>query len=151
MTAQHFQFATDTATLLVCDPARLKHRLEDGADWWCWPPEEQVSEANEGNAAFFDLGSDGVYQGQILLELPDALGPIVRLACPTGNLFVGAGEEATSDGMEPDGTRGGCFLKVPPGSVAVRVSRGVGNALQVSIVSVPDEARNSFNEPLVLV
>ena len=150
MTSQHFQFATDTATLLVCDPARLKHRLEDDPDWWCWPPEAQVSELNEGNAAFFDLGSDGVYQGQVLLELSDKLEPAVHLACPTGTLFIGAGEEATSDGMEPDGTRGGCFLKVPAGSVAVRVSRGVDNALQVSVVSVPDKARNSFNGPLVL-
>jgi hypothetical protein len=53
-----FRFTTDTSTLCVFDLASLRHRLEDDADWWVYPPEVQVAEANAGSAAFIDLGAD---------------------------------------------------------------------------------------------
>jgi len=146
----HFRLATDTSTLLMCDPARLKHRLSDSADWWCWPPEEQLKEVNEGNAAFVDLGSDGVYEVQVVFGAPGDGLPLVRLACPTGTLFIGAGEEATSEGLEPEAIRGGCFVKVVPGSVTVHIARGAGNSLKVVVASIAGEARNSFDKPLEL-
>src|SRR5262245_54723045 len=31
--------ATDTATLAVFDPTRLRHRVDSPADWWTWAPD----------------------------------------------------------------------------------------------------------------
>ena len=58
-----FRFATDTSTLCMFDVASLRHRIEEEADWWVYPPSVQVDEINSASAAFVDLGSDGTFAG----------------------------------------------------------------------------------------
>ena len=109
-------FVTDTATLCIFDLASLKHRLHDDADWWT-DPDIELQEVNLGNVAFFGLGTDGVYEVEIVDQhLPDT--PHVNIRAPSGRLFVGAGEEVTSDGLEPEGLRGALF-EVAPGNYSV--------------------------------
>lgn len=150
MPSHRFQFATDTATLLVFDVASLKHRGADDADWWCWPPEEQVREANAGNAAFIDLGADGIYIGTVSLEGIANPSLSIQLACPSGTLFIGAGEEATAEGMEPECLRGGVFLPVPCGAVMLQVTRSGEGCIQLGAQPIAGTASNSLTHPMVL-
>lgn len=121
-------FVTDTATLCVFDVSRLKHRLDADADWWC-VPEAEILEVNEGNAGFFGLGADGKYD---LVLASDVGSPkfSVNLQCPSGQVFIGAGEEVTSDGLEPEGLRGGGFIQLSPGNYCVSVSKD-GNVIRI--------------------
>src|SRR5262245_2062385 len=59
--------APDTATLAVFDPARLRHRLSDAADWWTWPP-DVLADLNAGNVVPVDPGADGVYHVTVHLD-----------------------------------------------------------------------------------
>lgn len=104
--------ATDTATLAVFDPARLRHRLGDPADWWTWPAGVLV-DLNKGNIMPVDLGADGVYEVTIHLneERPDvrSVNAISGfIACEGEEVFIGPGEEITADGLEPGGFRLPC-------------------------------------------
>lgn len=114
MGEKRFKFVTDTATMCVFDLACLKHRLDDDADWWTLRDAE-LKEMNNGNVAFIGLGIDGGYEVSIVDELPDFQVKL-NLRVPSGNLFVGAGEEVTSDGLEPKAVRGGAFVTVPQGN-----------------------------------
>jgi hypothetical protein len=147
---QSFEFATDTATLVVFDLGALKHRRSDAADWWCWPAEEQVRELNAGNAAFIDLGSDGKYHGTVFLETLARPKLRVHLACPTGTFFVGAGEEATCEGGEPECVRGGVFVSATVGSVTLQVGRGGGGQIELAFLPHAGVASNQFQAPLAL-
>ena len=144
------RFATDTATLLLCDPVRLTHRRSDDADWWCWPAQTQVQELNAGNAAFIDLGSDGEYE----LAIADAemLDPelSMTLGCPSGRIFVGAGEEATCQVGEPECLRGGTFVSVPVGAVRASLKRFADRTLSIHIAPISEPAQNAFAHPLEL-
>jgi hypothetical protein len=117
MTSSNIAFTTDTATMCVFDIARLKHRLTDDADWWSVPAAE-LAELNSGNAAFFGLGQDGTYQVRVVGALSEPV-VTVNLQIPSGRVFVGAGEEVTSDGLEPECICGGAFVETGIGNFAV--------------------------------
>jgi len=144
-----FQFTTDTATLCVFDVGALKHRIADSADWWCLRA-DQLQEVNSGNAAFIDLGSDGTYNGTLQFSPLSQPQLRVGLIGPTGRFFIGAGEETTSEGMEPDCTRGGVLLEIPRGGVVLQVASQPNGELRLAFARSPSEASNSFTEPLRL-
>jgi len=128
MEIKEFEFATDTATLCVFDPSRLKHRLHDDADWWTTSDSELI-EVNKGNVAFFGLGSDGIFRVVIVdVALPSSV--CVNVQVPSGSVFIGAGEEVTSGGLEPEGLRG-VFIKLPAGNYSVAAKRA-GSSLSIA-------------------
>jgi hypothetical protein len=139
------QFITDTATLCVFDIQSLKHRLSDDCDWWSLP-EEELREVNAGNVAFIGLGIDGKFTLSLSEQLDSVGTHEIHLKCPSGRVFIGAGEEVTGDGLEPDCTRGGTFLTVSPGNYLLRIKRVAQSAL--SLVLVPDSSTgvNAFTE-----
>jgi Family of unknown function (DUF6386) len=124
MSSSNIAFTTDTATICVFDVARLKHRLTDDADWWSVPVAE-LAELNSGNAAFFGLGQDGTYQVRVVGALSEPA-VTVNLQVPSGRVFVGAGEEVTSDGLEPECICGGAFVETGIGNFAVSAKRDGG-------------------------
>jgi hypothetical protein len=135
-------FLTDTATMCVFDIASLKHRLEDDADWWSIPDAE-LEEVNQGNVAFLNLGSDGKYSFIVVEEVQH---PQVEmtLRVPSGRLFVGAAEEVTADGLEPESVRGGMFVDVQPGEYTLRASRD-GTEISLSLHLAHSSKRNEFD------
>jgi hypothetical protein len=145
-----FQFTTDTSTFCVFDLAALSHRIEDDSDWWVHPPSAQVAEVNSGSAAFIDLGGDGRY----VVALEEEVGPgpclSVLLSCPSGRVFLGAAEETTAEGMEPDCTRGGLLISIQPGVYLLRVARPDERMLRLSLQPVDATAANYFSSPLCL-
>lgn len=148
MAIRRAKFVTDTATLCVFDLEALKHRLQDDCDWWSVPTEE-LQEENKGNVAFVGLGSDG----QFTIILSDELtksGENVSflLSCPSGRVFIGAGEEVTGDGLEPEVIRGGAFVDVHPGTNLLLVRRISPNELALNLIPHSGRAKNSFVEPV---
>jgi len=121
-------FVTDTATMCVFDIASLKHRLEDDVDWWSIPNAE-LEEVNRGNVAFLNLGTDGKYSFTFVTKLhcPQVE---INLRAPSGRIFLGAAEEVTADGFEPEAICGGIFLDVQPGEYRLCVSR---NSTEISL------------------
>jgi hypothetical protein len=139
-------FVTDTATLCVFDVASLRHRLADAADWWSIP-EDEVAEVNMGNAAFLGLGRDGVYQVE-LVESLRTTNPI-GLKIPSGNVFIGAGEEVTSDGLEPEGLRGG-FIRLAPGTYELHAKFVGPSEIQIAFYKTSKLVANRFSRPIKL-
>jgi len=119
---ENFEFVTDAATLCVFDPEALRHRLSDDADWWS-DSEERNLEMNLGNVAFFDLGGDGKFTVVIKDGKAASSKTPREIRCASGRIFVGAGEEATSDGLEPECVRGGAFLAREVGVYFIQVVR----------------------------
>ncbi|MEM6560225.1 MAG: DUF6386 family protein [Planctomycetota bacterium] len=111
--ADEFRFATDTATMCVFDLAALRHRLSDAPDWWIEPED---MEAERGRALFVELGSDGVYAVRLLSHVKFEAQGRTLIECPSGRVFVGAGEEVTSGGIEPSAIRGGRFVELAVGA-----------------------------------
>jgi hypothetical protein len=117
-----FEFVTDTATMCIYDLGALKHRLDDTADWWSIRSEEFL-EINAGNVAFINLGGDGKFVVDTDSGLDSSGWLKCNLKVPTGKVFVGAGEEVTGDGLEPECIRGGGFLQVNPGIYVLSVGK----------------------------
>ena len=137
--------ATDTATIVVFDPACLKHRLDDDADWWSIP-ENELAEVNAGNAAFVNLGSDGTYELEIVPgQLTDPTAS-VHLRNVSGRFFIGAGEYVSSEGLEPEARYGNIFLDVAPGTYLVQARMSSPNHIAVSISPTTDSSTNSFQD-----
>ena len=148
---QSFRFSTDTSSICVFDLGSLKHRVDDDADWWCWPPEEQVSEVNAGNVAIIDLGNDGEFVVHLQFSRLPHPQIEVQLSCPTGRVFVGAAEEITSEGQEPDCTRGGGFISIATGAFSLQVDRGTtAGKLCLALTAQGKTAGNNFMRPLRL-
>lgn len=139
-------FVTDTATLCVFDVASLRHRLSDDADWWSIP-EDEIDEVNRGNAAFFGLGRDGLYQVEVVESLRTT--DPVRLIIPSGKVFIGAGEETTSDGLEPEGLRGG-FIQIDPGTYELHAKFVGASQIQVALYKTSEFIANKFTRPIRL-
>ncbi len=131
------RIVTGTATLCVFDPARLRHKLDDDCDWWSIPSAE-LAAVNAGQAAFFNVGGDGAYDIALHAELAEPHAS-VHLAVASGRVFIGAGEDVTGGGLEPDTAYGGLFVDVPVGSYRVQARR---DGAHVSLAFVPD-ARSS--------
>lgn len=142
------KFVTDAATLCIFDAECLKHRLNDDSDWWSISDDE-VEEVNSGNVAFIGLGTDGQYD-VILVDTLDTPSCVVNLKVVSGKLFVGAGEEVTSDGIEPDCTRGGYFINKLPGNYIVAIGRKADDSLLYISIIQGGSGTNSFNQPIVI-
>jgi hypothetical protein len=141
-----FRFATDTATLAVFDPARLHHRLADGADWWSIPTDE-LAEINRGNMLSVSTGSDGWYETEVFVGSvsDDPYHIEAFVACESGQIFVGPGEVIPSDGLSTTDEFGGHFLDITPGTYRVRVSRPGLWSLRVSLQPSDSPAENHFH------
>lgn len=138
------RFKTDTATLIVVDPACVRHRLDDDADWWSIP-EDEVDEVNRGNALFVNLGSDGIYDFEITTKEPPAIAKCANalIRNESGRFFVGAGEHMTSEGMEPEAVYGNVFVERPPGTYRVLVWM-IENVLFVNLTASAAPAINAL-------
>ena len=146
---QVFEFVTDTATLSVFDLQALAHRIGDDPDWWC-SSEAELAELNAGNAALVGLGADGAFRG--IVSEPGSFVPTYSfvLNCPSGKVFVGAGEETTSDGMEPDCTLGGMLMELAPGSYAFYIA-AEGGELRLAWERLSGKASNAFESAIRLM
>lgn len=143
--------ATDTATLAVFDPVRLRHRLSGPHDWWTWAP-TCAEEMNAGNLLAVDLGADGVYEVVIHLEIdrPESDTRVAGLvACDSGKLYIGPGKQITADGLEPDDSHGGIHLPAPTGTYHARFARDE-ELVEVWLEPVNTLARNHFSDYLRL-
>ena len=137
-----FSVVTDTATLAVFDLQAMQHRLSDTFDWWSIQSDE-VLEMKRGNIAFLNLGGDGRYQIKIVDSL---IGPSggVHLKVPSGRVFVGAGEDTSGGGLEPDGSDAmqGQFITLEVGSYYM--SYKVDDGAICLAFSKADVSNNSF-------
>ncbi|MDO8071031.1 DUF6386 family protein [Janthinobacterium sp. SUN176] len=133
---------TGTATLCVFDPALLRHKLEDDCDWWSIPSAE-LAAVNAGQVAFFNVGGDGAYDIALHAELAEPH-VVVHLAVVSGRVFIGAGEDVTGGGLEPDTAYGGLFVDVPAGSYRLLARR---DEARISLAFVPDaRSSNAFGD-----
>ncbi|QNH66974.1 hypothetical protein H7F13_07025 [Proteus vulgaris] len=128
-----FSFITDTATLAIFDLQAIQHRKSDTADWWSIQDDE-LDEMNKGNIAFIGLGNDGFYTINLCDKIED---PDVRINinCPSGEVFIGAGEDTTGGNLEPDDPqyRAGEIIFLPIGDYEVSLKK-VSNILFISII-----------------
>lgn len=133
---------TGTATLCVFDPVVVRHKLDDDCDWWSIPGAE-LAAVNAGHVAFFNVGGDGAYDLVLHAELAEPQ-VVVHLAVVSGRVFVGAGEDVTGGGLEPDTAYGGLFVDVPVGSCRVQARR---DGAYISLAFVPDtRSSNAFGD-----
>ena len=142
--------ATDTATLAVFDPARLRHRLDSPADWWTWPP-DVLGDLNAGNILPVDVGADGGYGVTVHLDEDRPPGGAERavsglVGCDSGALFIGPGEQITGHGLEPDEALGGVRLSTPPGTYRVHVARDGDDGLEVWLEPIAAPPGNGFTD-----
>lgn len=144
----NFKIFTDTATLVIFDLQSLKHRITDTPDWWSIEDDE-IDEINNGNAVFLNLGSDGEYSINIVESLNDYNG-FAYINAPSGNIFIGAGEDTTGGDLEPDDINSvsGDFINVLPGSYSVRFKK-VDGEIYLSF-SPSKEKRNKIEASIRL-
>ncbi|MGK5051922.1 DUF6386 family protein [Janthinobacterium sp. RB2P8] len=136
------RIVTGTATLCMFDPALLRHRLDDDCDWWSIPGAE-LAAVNAGQVAFFNVGGDGAYDLVLHAELAEPH-VSVHLAVVSGRVFIGAGEDVTGGGLEPDTAYGGLFVDAPVGGCRVLARRDGG---LISLAFVPDAlSSNAFGD-----
>ncbi|MED5595267.1 DUF6386 family protein [Janthinobacterium sp. P210006] len=136
------RIVTGTATLCVFDPALVRHKLEDDCDWWSIPSAE-LTAVNGGQVAFFNVGGDGAYDLVVHDELAEPH-VSVHLAIASGRVFIGAGEDVTGGGLEPDTAYGGIFVDVPVGGCRVQAHR---DGARISLAFVPDaRSSNTFGD-----
>lgn len=157
-----FPVVTDTATLAVFDPAALLHRLHDSADWWSLPADELL-EMNRANVLFLNLGEDGCYQVSVTVDVATgAVGPQLAPAdpgsdtdragshegtwslwVPSGQVFIGAGEDTSGGDLEPDGSAAisGHFISLTAGGYQVQASK-TNNEIALSFT----RAKRQFNQ-----
>ncbi|MGM1047231.1 MAG: DUF6386 family protein [Bacillota bacterium] len=129
-----FRFITDTATMCVYDLGELKHRLDDTPDWWSIS-EDELAEVNAGNCLFFNLGQDGVYEVNWIeadVGMEDGMAEVLYFRVSSGSVFVGAADDVTGDGLEPDHTCEGVFIELEPGSYACMAQRE-GNQIRLAL------------------
>lgn len=121
-----FHLHTDTATLAIFDTQAIRYRLDDTCDWWSLPHDELL-EINTGAIAFLNLPSDGTYQVRVQTSLTNEEGS-VYLRVPSGQVFIGAGEDTTVGGLEPDGSdvNRGQFITLDKGTCCMRYKGEAG-------------------------
>ncbi|MBI0552028.1 DUF6386 family protein [Pectobacterium parmentieri] len=140
----NFNIFTDTATIVIFDLQSLKHRITDTANWWSIE-EDEIDEINNGNAVFLNLGSDGEYLINIVESLND-YDDVAYINVPSGNIFIGAGEDTTGGDLEPDDINSvsGYFIKLPPENYAVRFKR-VDSNIYISF-ALSKESKNNIKK-----
>jgi hypothetical protein len=147
MKSRTFEFVTDTATLTIFDPAAIRHRSTDTADWWTIHS-DALEEINACNIAIIDLGADGRFDvrfGPVSEEDAKAPSVSMNLKCPSKTIFVGAGEEITGDGLEPECLRGGTFIRTKTKVIVVHVSRQSDNSLLIDYDELNEATANEFS------
>jgi hypothetical protein len=129
--AQEFSIFTDTATVAIFDLAAIKHRMSDTPDWW-GIVEDELQEINEGNVAFLGVGQDGSYKIAIVDDIAANFG-VLHLGFPSGQVFVGAGEDTTGGDLEPDGSDAiqGVVVDFEPGSYLMKYKK-TGGVLELA-------------------
>ncbi len=120
---EEFSVVTDTATVAVFDLEAIRHRMTDTADWWSIA-EDEILEMNQGNIAFLGLGEDGKFSIRISDDVQDEKYAL-NMYFPSGQLFVGAGEDTTGGGLEPDGSAAiqGRIMSIEPGIYTIKVKK----------------------------
>ena len=138
---------TDTATVVIFDPARLHHRRSDDGDWWSIEREELI-EVNDGNALFLGVGSDGVYEIEVAGDFsPTACRTVSAcLKVESGKLFIGAGEWTTGADLEPEATHGNVIIDVPPGAYQVYAWMRTHSCVCLRLDPVAVFLRNDFHK-----
>jgi hypothetical protein len=140
------QFITDTSTLAVFDPEALIHRIDDDGDWWTYPDEAVLTEINNGNVGIIDLGTDGRYD----LRLHEEFDPqvTIQLRTPSSRIFIGAGEEISGGGLQPEAIRG-VFLELKSAAVLVSLRR-IGCQIDCRVEPNLGSPSNSFSSLPIL-
>jgi hypothetical protein len=138
---------TDTATVVIFDPVRLEFKLTEPCDWWSIPQDE-VAEVNLGNVLFLGLGSDGVYEIEVVDQLPSDASPVVaaNLINDSGRFFIGSGEWTTGDGLGPEEKYGNVFVEYAPGSYKVSSCLIDGYRVFLSIQKTDQFTKNTFTD-----
>ena len=140
--------STDTATLVIFDPACLLHRLTQESDWWSIASEE-LAELNAANAVFLNLGSDGNYEVHVeTSSISEAAKDKILLNNISGRFFIGAAEDVTGGDLEPSEEYGGFFIDAPPHIYGLTATRTAPSSIQLSltIVSPPTTCANRFKQ-----
>lgn len=137
--------STDTATIVLFDPACLKHRLHEDADWWSIP-EAELAEVNLGNAVFLNLGADGVYDLEIIRDLLAHPLASVLVKNVSGRFFLGAGEYVSSAGLEPEADYGNIFVDFAPSTYLIQARMPSPNRVELSITQTTKVPMNSFSD-----
>ena len=146
--------ATDTATICVFDPERVQHRLNDRPDWWSVRSEE-LKELNNGNIMIVNVFADGYYKLYVHNGPVTSSGRAVsaKIACASGVLFVGPGEEITGGQSRP---RRGLFIHRTPGTYRITIAERFpvdsedDYHLEIGIEPTDENPENSFTDSLRL-
>ncbi|MCQ3028228.1 DUF6386 family protein [Pseudomonas tremae] len=143
---KEFSIFTNTATISIFDIDAIKHRTPDSPDWWSIV-EDEILEVNKGNIAFLGLGDDGDYTIKVSEAIEGETG-ILNLHFPSGNVFVGAGEDTSGGDLEPDGSDviEGETLKFAPGKYSMKFARS-GNVIELCFEPT-SEKYNFIKEPV---
>ncbi|WP_116894183.1 DUF6386 family protein [Pseudomonas syringae] len=144
--SKEFSVFTDTATISIFDIDAIKHRVSDSPDWWSIV-EDEILETNKGNIAFLGLGDDGDYTIKLLDNIENETGAL-NLHFPSGQVFIGAGEDTSGGNLEPDGSDviQGKTLKFAPGDYSMKFARA-GNTIELCFTPTL-EKYNSIKEPI---
>ncbi|MCZ7606402.1 MAG: DUF6386 family protein [Planctomycetota bacterium] len=112
---------TDTATIVLFDPARLKSHMQDECDWWTGAGDLEREEAAH-NLAYIETGSDGTYNVTVCIDEQAPSGRILKestLAVHASELVFGPGERLPGEGVLRDRRLAG--VSVMPGDYHVVV------------------------------
>jgi hypothetical protein len=145
---QTIHLVTDTSTICIFDLEAIRHRVNDAPDWWSISSEE-LDEMNRGNVAFLGVGRDGDFEVTVEDSLRES-DVSVLLRCPSGKVFIGAGEEVTAGGLEPECVRGGAFISLKPASYRLDICKVSSYQLSISFTPVNVDSINRFSSTLRL-
>ena len=145
---KEFSVVTDTATISIFDLQAIRHRLVDTPDWWSIE-EDEIQEMNNGNIVFLGVGEDGGYNIKIT-EAVEGETAVLNINVPSGKVFVGAGEDATGGGLEPDGSSSiqGRMIDLKPGNYRVMFKKE-DNLIRISFAT-STAVGNNLSKPIRL-
>lgn len=145
---QEFTIVTDTSTVAIFDLTAIRHRFDDTSDWWSIL-EDELDEMNQGHILFLGVGADGGFNISVVDQLENADG-LLHIKAPSGQIFVGAGEDTTGGELEPDDSPAvsGAMLTMNPGNYAVTY-RKEQNRLHLSFVP-SEQGTNTLAVPIRL-
>ena len=115
---------TDTATLVLFDPAQLADKISEECDWWTGDGDLEREEAT-GKLVFIDTGTDGVFALDIAVSLSASAERRIkeaRLCVTSGVVLFGAAECLPGEGVAIIDCLG--EIRVEPGNYDVLVQAG---------------------------
>ena len=145
---EKIKITTDTARICVYDLFSLKHRLKDNSDWVIY---EGLAEMNRGKLALLHVGANWYYEIHITNQCKTRtdLSKIIKISCPTGNVFIGACEKITGGGIEPTPKIAGekwSFISIEPGNYNLTFTSYKHNKIELLIEKDFAEPVNHFDE-----